>query len=428
MRGAADQIMKFNRGLHPYSLSVKLQRLSSSPFVFFRGTFHLFARDLLRGSYRKWPCLAERGQIIADLHTENFGTYRAITNEVVYDINDFDESTTGLYEFDIRRLTTSLVLSALDNQHALGDGAIAAELCAQAYLETLGRLAKFRTRAEFEELKSFREVRSLLGHAGEKSRAEMMKRITVDSGQGRFAIRGATNYLPVSDAERKQAAAALKGFQKTCFAPRGAHPERFTLQDVAFRIAGAGSLGRQRYALLLGLSEGKQSYETLRLVEFKAAYDSGLDALRPYQSKNRGREVLEASLGFQLCPKRYLGWTSWDGKPMQTREIGANDARFEAKEFVDPERFRRAARIFGELTARAHLLSTLGKSGPRGITKALVGGQDRRWAQRQAAFAVAYTDRVLDDFAEFLTRKQEVLEKLVPQKNLRTLNPATAQA
>ena len=125
MRSACDEILKFNAAFHHQpSLTAKLKALGSSPFGFFRGTFHLFARDLREGPFRKWPCLETAGQIVGDLHTENFGTFRAITNEIVYDINDFDETTQGPYEFDVRRLATSLVLSSLVNDRGLGLGAV----------------------------------------------------------------------------------------------------------------------------------------------------------------------------------------------------------------------------------------------------------------------------------------------------------------
>ncbi len=219
------------------------------------------------------------------------------------------------------------------------------------------------------------------------------------------------HYLPVDDKERAQVVKALPRFLKSCLAPPGSHPERYQFQDAAFRIAGCGSLGRQRYAILLGKAKaGKQSLESLRLVEWKDALDSSLVAKRPHQTKGRARDVVKATLAFQLMPKRYLGYTTIDGRPMQAREIGANDFRFQHKEFADPVRFQNAARIFGEITARSHLLSTLGSKGPRSLLRELAGGEDR-WINRLVTFAVAYTDRVLDDHQELCARRSEVAEK-----------------
>ena len=408
MRSAVNEIVKFNRGFHALSLKAKLIRMSASPFFFFRGTFHLFARDLVDGPFRKWPCLEASGQIVADLHTENFGTFRAMTGEIVYDINDFDETAPSPYEFDVRRLATSLILASLDNKHPMGEGAIAAELCVRGYLDTLGRLGKLKTRSEFEHLKERRDTREVLATAGEHCRADMMKRVAVESSAGKFVIHNQENYLPVSNKVRAQALEALPRFLKSCLAPIGSQPERFSFQDVAFRIAGAGSLGRQRYAVLLGKGKGRESFETLRLMEWKDSLDSSLVTSKPTPSKNRARDVLKAMLAFQVLPKRYLGYTLFDGRSMQGREIGANDVRFKASEFADIGRFHHAARIFGEVTARCHLVSTIGKRGPRALIKELAGGKDERWIRRMVAFAVAYADQTLDDYAEFCDRKAEV--------------------
>src|SRR4051794_16440043 len=101
MRSAADLILKWHRSIQSPDLPRKLERISSTPFGFFRGTFLLFARDLTKEFKRPKP-LAVTGRIIGDLHTENYGTFRAVTGEIVYDINDFDETTVAAYEYDIR--------------------------------------------------------------------------------------------------------------------------------------------------------------------------------------------------------------------------------------------------------------------------------------------------------------------------------------
>ncbi|MGI8741605.1 MAG: DUF2252 family protein [Bryobacteraceae bacterium] len=411
MRSAVDSILKFNRGFHPFSLRTKLDKMSSSAFVFFRGTFHLFASDVLDGPFRKWPSTATSGQIIGDLHTGNFGTFRSISGEIVYDINDFDETAPAPYEYDIRRLATSLIVAALDNKHALSHGVAAAEACVSGYLDTLGRLAKLKTKIEFERLKERKDVRSVLSSAAERSRVDMLRGLVAESSAGAFVIDCKQNYLPLDTKERETVKQALPRFLKNCIAPENSHPERYAFQDAAFRIAGCGSLGRQRYAILLGKAKGgKQTLSTLRIVEWKDSLDSSLVVPRPRQSKNRARDILQATLAFQLLPKRYLGFTAIDRHPMQAREIGANDARFQHKEFRDAARFLHAARIFGEITARAHLISTLGKKGPRALLRELAGRQDR-WVNRLVAFAVAYTDRTLDDYQEFLARRSELGEK-----------------
>src|SRR5258708_7085659 len=113
MRSAVDRILLYNRAFSTRRLSTKLAKMAATPFSFFRATFHLFAFDVLQGPFRWLPHLDASGPIVGDLHTENFGSLRAINGQIVYDINDFDETTNGYYEFDLRRLTTSLILASL---------------------------------------------------------------------------------------------------------------------------------------------------------------------------------------------------------------------------------------------------------------------------------------------------------------------------
>lgn len=404
--GVVDDILKFNAGFDAVSLRFKLQRLLASPFSFFRGTFHLFARDLERGPLSQKLPARPTGWIVGDLHTENFGTFRAVTGDIVYDINDFDETTQGPYSYDLGRLATSVLLAATDNGLSFGRGVDAAEAALGAYLEALGRMRRLKRRAEFERQPQPERLRELLHVAKERDRAEFIKTLARERAPGAFALRPSRHYLPVAPRVRKAVTSALPDFFAHCLQPDGSVVTRYTLEDVAFRIAGCGSLGRARYALLFGKgSQERESFSSLRLLEWKAALDSALDAPRPRASPQRARVIVDATRAFQLYPRLYLGHTRLLGKPMQTRQIGANDVRFQHREFSAPERLEGAARIFGEITARVHLLGSLGATGPRELTAR--GGQDG-WRRRLLAFALACADRTLEGYQELQRRRAEV--------------------
>ncbi len=389
--GVVDDILRFNVGFDAVSLRFKVERLLASPFSFFRGTFHLFARDLERGPLSRQLAARPAGWIVGDLHTENFGTFRAVTGDLVYDINDFDETTQGPYSYDLARLTTSLVLAATDNGLNWGRGVDAAEAALDAYLEALGRMHR---------------LSELLHLAKERDRAEFLKTLAIEPAPGVFAFRRSQRYLPVAPRVRKAITSALPDFFARCLQPDGSDMKRFRLEDVAFRIAGCGSLGRPRYALLFGKGEKeRETFRTLRLIEWKLALDSALDAARPHASKQRARVIVDATRAFQLYPRRYLGYTRLFGAPMQTREIGANDVRFQHKEFSALERLEGAARIFGEITARVHLLGSLGASGPRELASS--AGREG-WLRRLLAFALACADRTLEAHQEFKRRRAQV--------------------
>jgi uncharacterized protein (DUF2252 family) len=410
MRSAVDQILAFNRNFVRAALQRKLVRMLTSPFTFFRATFHLFAYDLQEGWCRDQTLADVEGPIIGDLHTENFGAFRAITGDIVYDINDFDEVTTGSYEIDLRRLTTSILLAALDNGHFFGEGVREAELAARSYLETLGRLAQVRDRKQFEELTATREILKLLHKAKERSRVEFIKKIAIQPKPERFTFRRTDHLRPLSDNVKEELKKAVPEFLAHVLAPPKARPSEYTLHDIAFRFSGVGSLGRTRYALLFGTQAKEQDgWSTLRLVDWKESLISALDSREPQSSEKRGQEIFALTRSFQLFPKRYLGFVTIGKESMQTKEIGANDARFNPKEMQNPVHFQRAAQMFGTMTARAHLLGSIGNPGPRPLVKKLQGREDR-FVHKLLSFAVAYADRTFEDFDELNRRKAEVAQ------------------
>lgn len=422
MRSAVDQILAFNRGFLRAGLQKKLERMTASPFTFFRATFHLFAYDLQEGWCRDRTLVDVEGPIIGDLHTENFGAFRSISGDIVYDINDFDEATRGSYEIDLRRLTTSILLAGLDNGHSFGEGVREAELAARSYLETVGRLAQVRNRKEFEKLTATREILNVLHEAEERSRVEFIKKVAVQTKSGRFALRRTDRLRPIKDAVKQELRKAVPEFLVHVLAPPKARPTEYKLHDIAFRFSGVGSLGRARYALLFGKGANEHDdWSTLRLIDWKESLISALDSRKPRSTEKRAQEVFAFTRSLELYPKRYLGFATIGTRSMQTKEIGANDARFDPKKMQDAMHFERAAEIFGNITARAHLLGSIGSPGPRPLVKTLQRREDR-FVHKLLSFAVAYADRTFDDFDELIRRKAEVAEawSAKPDRLLRT--------
>ncbi len=411
MRDAVDKIVEYNRKFDRPSLAHKIPRLAGSPFGFFRGTYHLFAFDITSGPFRKLSAIDSSGPIVADLHTENFGGFRAVTNEIVYDINDFDETTRGLYEWDLWRLSTGIVIAAHDAGLRIGQGLSAAERMLRSYLEVLGKMVQVKKRAAFVDLEETKSVRRLLNVAEEKSRVDFLKAMVEEREPGHFALRLNDKYAAVRPGERAEIERSLPKYLKRCLAPPKAAPTRYTFQDAAFRFAGSGSLGRKRYALLLGKGRGKrEAWESLRLIEWKDALDSSLDSQRPRAGKRRAKDVIAATLEFQAQPKRYLGYLTAFGVPMQARELGANDCRFNHKQFAAPEPFRAACEVFGRVTARVHLLGSLREEGPRRMLGEIVGAEDR-FVCRVLAFAASYSGQVLEDYSEFVRCQKQVAKQ-----------------
>ena len=118
-----------------------------------------------------------------------------------------------------------------------------------------------------------------------------------------------------------------------------------------------------------------------------------------------------------MFPKRYLGFVTMGNRPMQSKEIGANDARFDPKLMQNPARFQGASQMFGNITARAHLLASMGRPGPRPLVKKLRSREDR-FVHKLLSFAVAYADRTFEDFDELIRRKAEVAQTWTGQAGI----------
>ncbi len=405
MRSAVNALLRWHKDFRSPDLMRKLKKMRDTPFGFFRGAYFLYAADTTKGPFRYEP-LDAVGPMVGDIHSENYGAFRAVTNEIVYDINDFDDTAVSAYEHDVRRIAVSLILAAGENHHRLGDGLNAAEACVRGWLHALRHWSEHK-RPHFAEIEQHSHVRELLASAEEVNRVEFLRGVAAQVGPSQFAFRHDKSYRPVDAEVRARVEKALPAFLEHCLAPKDAKPREYRLQDVAARTSGTGSLGRLRLALLLDKGQGEADWPALRLVEWKESLDAALDVAKPESSKGRARQVFEATARFQLYPKRYLGYARFQGMPVQGREIGANDQRFSHAHFSDLERFTQAAVLFGGILARAHLLGSPGKGGPRKVPK-LVGAREDAWVNGVLSFAAGYASQVQADWEELDTRKGEV--------------------
>lgn len=408
-RSAVDAILAWHRKFDKTDLPQKLERMAASPFGFFRGTFFLFVGDL-----PSKPMLKARGLIIGDVHTQNFGSFRSVSGSIVFDINDFDEATESFYEWDVTRLAASLLLSAEDNSHRLGDGVNAAEAAVREWIASLARWRNM-SRNKFEAVEPAPMETRLLKTAGERSRPTFLAKLTEPARRGAYVLLNSSVYPPATAEQHEAAQAALPEFLKRCLAPANAKPQRYTFQDVSRRVAGNGSMGRPRFAVLLGKGEkGGESLSSLRLVEWKQSLDSALDSAKPHAGPRRAQHIFESTRLCQLYPKRYLGYTEMSGMPMQAREIGANDRRFSAADVKDPRKFEEAAALFGRTLARCHLLGSFREIGPREIPLELHGQEDA-FVRRVLRFAIDYAAQVHEDHSGLLHRRAKLEEAWKPK-------------
>ncbi|MFE6777756.1 DUF2252 domain-containing protein [Streptomyces sp. NPDC057702] len=431
---AVTAVRESNAGRLPDLVPIRVGRMVASPFAFLRGAAGLMAYDLAGG-----PVTGVGAQICGDAHAANFGLYGDARGRLVIDLNDFDETVYGPWEWDLKRLATSLVLAG---REAGADEEVcraAARDAAGAYRRTMRLLAKLPTAEAWnaiadEELVSHTDARDLLGtleRVSEKARRNTSARFAARSTEatpegGRRFVDAPPVLSRVPDAEAAAVTLALGDYLGTLPEDRLPLLSRYVVHDVAFRVVGTGSVGTRSYVVLLLDHRGEPL-----VLQVKEARSS---ALLPHVSKitldprwsaaprpvattgdrgagpvaertatggveseagHEGRRVVLGQKHIQVVSDQLLGWTTVAGRPYQVRQFrnrkGSVDPAALAADQLDDY-----GRMTGALLARAHSHS----ADPRVISGYC--GKAEELDEAMAAFAMAYADRTEADHAHLL--------------------------
>ncbi|MFJ7064159.1 DUF2252 domain-containing protein [Streptomyces sp. NPDC101115] len=396
-----------NLGRVPELTPIRVGRMSASPFAFLRGSAGLMAHDLA-GS----PVTGIAAQLCGDAHAANFGLYGDARGRLVIDLNDFDETVVGPWEWDLKRLATSLVLAGREAGADEDTCRAAAFDTVGAYRRTMRLLARLPALDAWnaiadEELVSHTDARDLIGtleRVSAKARNNTSARFAARStesvpeteGGGRRFVDAPPVLRRVGDAEAAAVAAALGPYLATVSEDRLPLLARYAIHDVAFRVVGTGSVGTRSYVVLLLDHRGEPL-----VLQVKEARPS---ALLPYlpavgfplpDTGHEGRRVVLGQKRMQVVSDILLGWTTVEGRPFQVRQFRNR------KGSVDPaaltaDQFDDYGRMTGALLARAHAHS----ADPRLI--AGYCGKNEELDEAVASFAVAYADRTTADHADLV--------------------------
>jgi len=401
---AVTAVEESNRGRIPELAPIRVGRMAATPFAFLRGSAGLMAYDLART-----PMTGIGAQICGDAHAANFGLYGDARGDLVIDLNDFDETVHGPWEWDLKRLATSLVLAGREAGADEDRCREAAHDTVGAYRRTMRLLAKLPVLDAWnaiadEELVSHTDAHDLLGtlkRVMEKARANTSGRFAAKStepveGGGRHFVDASPVLRRVPDAEAAAVAASLEDYLTTLSEDRLPLLARYAVHDVAFRVVGTGSVGSRSYVVLLLDHRGEPL-----ILQVKEARTS---ALVPHLATaghavpdvdHEGRRVVLGQKRMQVVSDILLGWTSVDGRPFQVRQFrnrkGSVDPAALAADQIDDY-----ARMTGALLARAHAHS----ADPRLISGYC--GKNEELDEAIATFAVAYANRTEEDHAKLL--------------------------
>ncbi|MFG2121849.1 DUF2252 domain-containing protein [Streptomyces sp. NPDC048710] len=401
---AVTAVEESNAGRIPELTPIRVGRMAATPFAFLRGSAGLMAHDLART-----PMTRIGAQICGDAHAANFGLYGDARGGLVIDLNDFDETVHGPWEWDLKRLAASLVLAGREAGADEDTCRKAANDAAGAYRRTMRLLAKLSVLDAWnaiadEELVSHTDAHDLLGtleRVSEKARANTSGRFAAKSTEevadgGRRFVDAPPVLRRIPDAEAAAVAAALEPYVATLSEDRLPLLARHAVHDVAFRVVGTGSVGTRSYVVLLLDHRGQPL-----VLQVKEARPSALVphlATAGFEAapvEHEGRRVVLGQKRMQVVSDILLGWTTVDGRPYQVRQFrnrkGSVDPAALAADQVDDY-----GRMTGALLARAHAHS----ADPRLI--AGYCGKNEELDEAMADFAVAYADRTEADHAELV--------------------------
>ncbi|WP_234377055.1 DUF2252 domain-containing protein [Streptomyces sp. TP-A0356] len=401
---AVTAVEESNRGRIPELTPIRVGRMAASPFAFLRGSAGLMAYDLART-----PMTGIDAQICGDAHAANFGLYGDARGGLVIDLNDFDETVHGPWEWDLKRLATSLVLAGREAGAGEDKCRDAAHDAVGAYRRTMRLLAKLPVLDAWnaiadEELVSHTDAHDLLGtleRVSQKARANTSGRFAAKSTEpvedgGRRFVDAPPVLRRIPDAEAAAVAASLEEYLTTLSEDRLPLLARYAVHDVAFRVVGTGSVGTRSYVVLLLDHRGEPLILQVKEARPSALLPHLATAGRPLpEVEHEGRRVVLGQKRMQVVSDILLGWTSVDGRPYQVRQFRNR------KGSVDPaalaiDQLDDYARMTGALLARAHSHS----ADPRLISGYC--GKNEELDEAIGMFAVAYADRTEADHAELV--------------------------
>ena len=328
----------------PFLLARKLARMAASPFAFLRGTAPLFYR-VLRNAPRLARGPEEDGMLCGDLHLENFGAYRPdkpsnTADRVVYDLNDVDEAFIGPLHLDLLRVLTSVLLAARGWGCAAGNALDLAGALLDGYA---------RGRAGGRPLPAPAPVTELLARVSARKRRELLEKRTVVVGQHR-KFRIGDNFLKLPPSTRSACAHAFRRFAAG-MAKQAGHPlERFRVLDVAFRVAGTGSLGTFRVAVLV---EGHGTRDGAWMFDMKAMGESAGQAFATEKVEPGPDRVVTALRTLLRWPPTMLGTVRALGHGLLVRRLTPQEDRLDWTTIPAGQRIPTLA-FLGGLTAAAH--------------------------------------------------------------------------
>jgi len=400
-RDPVDIVIESSRGRIERLVPIRYGRMLQSPFAFFRGAAAIMASDLAHT-----PTTGLRVQCCGDCHLLNFSGFATPERRMIFDINDFDETISAPWEWDVKRLAASFVIAARHRKFAARDGRAAAAAAVASYRKHMAELADMPTLqawyvsiddsfASLQDAAMRRFYKRMLRKQMHRDPAGEFTNLT-HGRRGTPRIKDDPPLLyHVEEEDHPHFWAEVRGtlarYRESLPDDRRMLYDRFHLCDIAVKVVGVGSVGTICGVALFLAREGDPLF--LQIKEARAS------VLEPYTCKSRydneGQRVVVGQRLMQAASDIFLGWTSGDrGRNFYVRQM--RDLKIKPViEVMQPTNLVNYGTRCGWALARAHARS--------GDAAALSGYMGKSGAFEKAitTFAVAYADQNERDYEAF---------------------------
>jgi len=387
------------RGRVPQMIPLKYERMLESPFGYFRGAVPVMAADL--------AVMANTGivtQICGDAHVRNLGAFAAPDGRLVFDINDFDETTRAPFEWDLKRLATSLVLAgrAMSAKKGVCEQAVLAfALQYRKFVEMFARMPVTEI-AHFQvhRLQRISPVSKALLQAERSTPMLTVEQLT-EPGKtpgSRVFKENKPLLSRVNGSQRRAVLASLVEYTASLLPA----PRHFLAQyhpvDVGFKVVGTGSVGLRDYVIYL---EGNGPGDPL----FLQIKEQPGSAYAPYVSAqglalHQGQRVVNGQRAMQFQSDPFLGWTTIANRHYEVRQLNDHKGSISVEDLAG-EGLLQYAEMCGELLARGH-----SRSGDPCVLAGYIGN-GKRVGEALIRFAEAYANQTEKDWAEKPVAKKQ---------------------
>jgi len=397
----------------PELVPVRYERMLTSPFGFLRGAAAVMAEDL---SHQ--PTAGIAVQACGDCHLMNFGAFATPEENILFDINDFDETLPGVdFTVDLKRLAASVAVAALAAKFSNKRARAIAAATVDAYRTRMRALAKlspleiWHSRIElWSEIKNIedralrRQLHAILTKADERLEQDDNFPHLVAGKQARIVDKPPLIYhfTRKRDARhRVNAERMFASYQKRLSPERLCLFDRYSLSDIAFKAVGVGSVGTFCAIGLFTSGDGAPLF-----LQVKEAGKSVLECLGPKFDGHPGRRVVEGQHIMQAASDVFLGWTQDEasGRHFYVRQL-KNRRLGSVSELVEENALVNYARLCGRTLARAHA-----RSADPAVLAGYMGKSDA-FDDALASFAMAYAVRTQKDYDQLTKSKRNAAKK-----------------